>query len=383
MKRRLIYLIAALLCLFAFVLGGCAPKGKDKTENEPPVSETENEPSAPQTEYVEDREVVSAEQINSFSEEYVRLLGRTFTASKQLCLANAGTGVEVAFYGTELKANVSPKPAPMALIVLMDGEAEGKRVSIKSGRVYTLASGLAEGIHTARIVKATSSQNGQVNLGDFETDGKFLRVEEKSPLSIEFVGDSITVGAGILASSASEACADGNTDATKAYAYRTAHALGADYSLVATEGICVKAKSALPRNMLEMYETLSSTHMGAYKFTKAHDVVVLALGTNDAWYMAGHADYTTETFTADYLELLTLIRAKNPTAKIVCVYGMMGTSAGVDTGIQNAIASMADENAHYLALPNGGHGAEGHPSADDAASQAEVLTNYLKDLFGI
>ena len=375
MKRRLIYLITALVCLFAFVIGGCArvPQ-EDETQKEPPASETQ---------YVEGREVVSAEEINSFGEECVRLLGRTFTSSKQLCLANAGTGIEVSFYGTELKANVTPKPSPMALIVSIDGEAEGARISIKSGRVYTLASGLVEGVHTARIVKATSSQNGYVNVGDFETDGKFLRAEEKSALSIEFVGDSITVGAGILAASSSEACADGNTDATKAYAYRTAHALGADYSLVATEGICVKAKSALRRNMIEMYETFSSTHMSPYKFTKAQDVVVVALGTNDAWYLSGHADYTAENFTADYLELLTLIRSKNPTAKIVCVYGMMGKNADIETGIQNAIASLADENAGYLALPSGGHGAEGHPSADDAASQAEVLTNHLKVLLGI
>ena len=375
MKRRLLYLITALVCLFALVLGGCAPQG-DETEKEPPT---------PQTEYIEGREVVSAEQINSFGGEYVRLLGRTFTASGQLCLANAGTGIEVSFYGTELKANVSPKPSPMALVVLVDGEAAGTRISIKSGRVYTLVSGLTEGVHTARIVKATSSQNGYVTVYGFETDGKFLRAEEKNALSIEFVGDSITVGAGILASSSSAECADGNTDATKAYAYRTAHALGADYSLVATEGICVKAKNAFPpRNMIEMYTTLSSTHMGAYQFTKTQDVVVVALGTNDSWYLSSHpGEYTQENFTADYLELLTLIRSKNQIAKIVCVYGMMGTDARVATGIQSAVASMNDENASYLALPNGGHGAEGHPSADDAISQAEVLTNYLKDLLGL
>lgn len=372
------WLPLAIACMMAPALFGCTPPTNDEpVKEDPPVVE---DPPAEEPERIEGREVVSDKDVNTFGEEYVRLLGRTFINSKQLVLANAGTGVEVAFFGTELKVMANPSPHPSALIAFIDGSGEGTRIKVQANRNYKLAAELEEGVHTVRIVKATSSQNSQINLSSFSTDGKFLRAEEKSPLAIEFVGDSITVGAGILATPA-DACADTNTDATKAYAYRTAHALGADYSLVATEGICVKAQTALPFSMLDMYENLSSTHTMKYGFEKKFDVVVVALGTNDGYALS--ASYSAEQFTADYGELLGLIRSKNESAKIVCIYGLMENDTRIAQGIQTAIAAAGDENISYLPVPTGRNGGQSHPNAEDAAAQAETLTAHLKEVLGI
>ncbi len=368
-KRFLAFLgAAALLCLFP--MWGC--NGGGETTNEPPM---------PETEVIEGREVISAEEVNSFKEDCVTLLGRTAMMSGQLVLANAGTGIEVSFYGTELQMTANIMTNPVALVSFLDGADEGERLEVKRNKTFTVASGLEEGVHTVRIVKATSSQNGQANIKEFVTDGKFLRPAPNFSLSIEFVGDSITVGAGIL-TTPDKLCADNNTDATKAYAYRTAKALGADYSLVATEGICVKATlGVLNFNMLDMYENLSSTHTMKYDFRKKFDVVVVALGTNDAYAL--NATYSAEQFTADYGELLALIRSKNADAKIVCIYGLMENNANIAQSIQSAVAAAEDENISYLAVPKGNSGGQSHPGAEDAAAQATVLTDHLKQLLGI
>ncbi|MDE7296751.1 MAG: SGNH/GDSL hydrolase family protein, partial [Clostridia bacterium] len=227
----------------------------------------------------------------------------------------------------------------------------------------------------------TSSQNGLLALSEVRTDGKLLRPKQKSPLKIEFVGDSITVGAGVFATSPSQATTIENSDATKGYAYLTAQALGADCSLVATEGICTKAKWVLPVNMQEMYLSKSSVTTDAYDFPEtAQDLIVVALGTNDSYYMGSGISYTSDAFSADYKELLTLVRSKNATAKIVCIYGMMGTHAPVAEGIQKAIADFHDENVSYFAMPAGTDGGGAHPSAENAVTQSAALTAYLKEL---
>lgn len=376
MKKRILTLLFALF--FALPLCACTAPQNGNEGGDPP-EDGPVETVDPEPEYVEGHEVISREEINRFQADAVRLYGRTYYIGRYLILGNAATGFEVLFYGTGLEADLDIGNR-VDCKIFVDG-GEGTRYAVKSSRTHTLAENLEEGVHTVRVVKATSSQNGNLVVKSLKTDGKFLRPEQETKKSIEFVGDSITVGAGILATPA-EACADKNTDATQAYAYRTAQALGYDCSVVATEGICTKAAPfALPFSMMEMYRQLSSTNTNLYTFPKQHDVVVVALGTNDAFYLGSHSDYA-ESYPADYAELLTLIRSKNENAHIVCVYGMMGTNQTIENGIKQAIASMQDDKISYCPLPAGQNGGEGHPSLDDAAKQSEVLTDYLKTLLG-
>lgn len=360
---RIFCTATALFCMAA-LFGGC--------KEEPTPAPTPE----PVPEYIEGREVVSAEEVSRYGDA-VRLFGRTYLFRDRLCLDNAATGFEVTFYGTKLTAAITPMTDLLYCRTFLDGDTEGTFFHLTQDKVYTLAENLTEGIHTLRFVKSTSSQNGVIRVGALSTDGKFLRPEKTSPLRIEFVGDSITVGAGIFGTPA-EPCTVKNSDATKSYAYLTAQALGADASLVATEGICTKAKFVLPVSSIEMYGAISSVTVGKYQYTSPHDIVVIALGTNDGSYMNTHPEYKKADFIADYRELLGLVREKNPEAKIVCVYGMMGTVPDIADGIREAIAG--ESNVSYLPLPTDKHGGEGHPSSEGAAAESDVLLEYLRTL---
>lgn len=355
--------LSALLCL-----GACAP------------TETE-QPSEPTRETVEGRDVLTSKEVNSFKDGNVKLFGRTYAKSSSLILDHAGTGFEITFYGTSLSANLSSAPSMLYCRTFIDGDKEGTLVHVNKNGKFDLATDLQNGFHTLRLVKSNSTHNGKISVTNLKTDGKFIRPAAEEHLSIEFIGDSVTVGAGVFGSGG-DACAIDNTDATKSYAYLTAQALDADCSLVATEGIDVKKQNNpyLPITMLELYPLVSFNEQKEYEFpTGGSDVVVVAMGTNDCVIQ----NYTGAEFSADYKELLTLVRAKNPNAKIVCIYELMRTVPAFTQGIQDAIAAMNDEDISYFSMPQKTSGAEGHPSAADAVQQSTALTEYLKTLLDL
>ena len=375
MKKPLLVMLAILLSCAA-LFAGCdkTPEPSGGTEQ----TEDTNKPAEP--EMIGGMEVVSPEEMNTFGSDALRLFGRTYLLQEALYLDNAGTGYEVTFYGTHLEAEMRPTTDYLYYRVFIDGDATGTKKHFNGKRSYVLAKDLEEGVHTVRVVKSTSSQNGAVRVSKFQTDGKFLRPEKKDRLRMEFVGDSITVGAGLYGK-AGVACAVDNSDAAKCYAYLTAQALDADFSIVATEGICVKKQFVLPFAMTEMYEQYSSLTTGKYPYPEeTHDVVVIALGTNDGSYMGRDKTYTQELFAADYAELLDLVRSKNPHAKIVCVYGMMYLNAAIENGIKAAIAQKNDPAITFLQLPTDNAGADSHPSLDGAKKQSEALTEYLNGI---
>ncbi len=387
--RKILTLTLAILLSCTVLFAGCGetpdapPEGPDiqqPGDKEPDDKEPDDkEPTEPET--IEGLEIVSDEEMNTFQTDALRLFGRTYFQKKQLCFDNGATGFEAVFYGTRFEAELVPMTTYLYYRVFIDGEEEGTKKPLSGNRSYILARNLEEGVHTVRFVKSISSQNGVVQLAKLRTDGKFLRPEKKDRLRIEFVGDSITVGAGLYGK-AGEACTVKNSDAAKSYAYLTAQALDADFSFVATEGICVKKKIGwLTVNMMEMYRQLSSVTTGEYVYPeKTHDVVVVALGTNDGFAMNSDSKYTQELFTADYLELLELIRSKNPNAKIVCVYGMMTLNNAIEKGIQAAIAQKGDDTISYLRLPTDNNGADSHPSLEGAKRQSETLLEYLNGI---
>lgn len=365
MKKRFIGIMTLMFLSALLCLGACGP--------------SETPPEEPPRETVEGRDVLTSAEVNSYDASYIKLFGRTYKEGKRLTLDHAGTGFEVTFYGTSLSANLS-SAAALYCRTFLDGDTEGTRIQVNTTGNYDLAKDLENGFHILRMVKSNSTHNGKITVTNIATDGKFIRPAEEEHLSIEFIGDSVTVGAGVFGKGGDN-CKIENTDATKGYAYLTAQALDADCSLVATEGIDTKKQNNpyLPITMLKLYPLVSFNMQKEYTFpTGGSDVVVVAMGTNDC-VISG---YTGAEFSADYKELLELVRSKNPNAKIVCIYELMRTVPAFTQGIQNAIAAMNDENISYFGMPQRTNGAEAHPSAADAVEQSAALTEYLKTLLG-
>ncbi len=325
----------------------------------------------------------TAEQVNTFSEEYINVFGRTYMQNGELNLDHAANGVEVGFVGTSLKVEMSSN-LKSYMRVYVDGISTGTRLPIEvATKEYTVAEDLEEGCHIVRIVKASEEQYAQWDILGFTAD-KFCVVPEKSDLKIEFIGSSAAAGFGASGAQGQEGTVD-NSDPSKSYAYLTAHELGADYSILAGEGIATTVHFWSPINMETLYEQVSMTNIGRYAFDFTPDIIVMDLGSVESSYISrphdGDPSYSSQ-FHEDYQRFLQRVRELNPDAYIICLYGMMNSNATIRLGIQGAVESMQDEKIVYtpFAITANNDGAINHPSATAHKEWADDLVAYIRSL---
>ena len=236
-------------------------------------------------------------------------------------------------------------------------------------------SNISAGDHTIRLIKVTgyTIATAQVYTVSF-TDGRIdPNAPAKNDLYIEFLGDSISCGWGVIGNH------DGgyaSQDGTKAYPYRVAQRLGADYSITALSGRGVIYGSDLnfDKNYLHASPSRSQEE---YSFARQADIVVINLGTNDRGHNANVND-----FEDAYVRLLDNIFKKNGEDCVVyCLWGVMNDA--YSTYIQAAIARYQEDHPnaqiHTLPLPKATFTeAGGHPSEGDNTKYMLMLEAKIK-----
>ncbi len=328
-------------------------------------------------------EQATAEEVNSFDETYVNRYGRQYFTDGALNVDHVASGIEVAFTGDSLTVDLDVTcdqeygtVFDVYAHIYLDGDSEGEFVKLESGS-FTVAEGLGEGVHTARILKASEIDRGKFAVKGFSAEG-FLRFPEKSDLKIEFIGDSITAGYGNRVTGGDWSVE--NSDACISYAALTGMQLGADFSVVALSGICLNTDVwGAGINMVQMHSYLSNRKQDAYTYDADMDVVVLALGTNDGSYIDRHTSYRYD-FPVDYENFLKHLRDIYPDAHVVCIYGMMGINNFVETGIRTALEAVNDPKMSYLTFRKNDMGAGAHPGGAAHRSYAATLTEYIRGL---
>lgn len=326
----------------------------------------------------------TAEEVNSFDEKYVNLYGRMDNSEGVVNIDNCGSGIEVAFYGTELKAKLTvTQPTNGMKIfghVFLDGEMQ-EFTPFVSGESVVLAEDLEEGVHVAALHKSSEINEGRIAVKQFYAD-RFLRIPEKSDFKMEFIGDSITCGYGDLLMGASGIVRNSeNSDACLSYAFLTGKQLNADFSIISYSGIGVKAdRWGAGFDMTDLHTYTSLQTKTPYRYDADMDVVVLNLGTNDASYIKDVQPSYRKQFPVDYKDFLTHLREIYPDAYIVCAYGMMGSFEAVDKGIKQAVEEMNDSKISYKKFTANTAGVNGHPYYTAHASYAKQLVAYIETL---
>lgn len=330
-------------------------------------------------------ERTTAENVNTFDETYINRYGRQyFSEDGALNVDHVASGFEVAFLGDSLTVDLDvtcDKEGNTVFDVYahiyLDGDTEGEFVKLESG-AFTVAEGLGEGIHTARVLKSSEIDRGKFAVKGFSAE-EFLRMPEKSDLKIEFIGDSITAGYGNRVVGGNWSVE--NSDACISYAALTGMRLDADFSVIALSGICLNVSVYGILNMTEMHSYLSNRNPVPYTYDADMDAVVLALGTNDASYIDKNTSYRHQ-FPDDYAAFLNHLREIYPHAYVVCIYGMMGANTFVESGIQEALETVGDPKMSYLSFRKNDMGAGAHPGGDAHKLYADQLTEYLRGLLG-
>ncbi len=323
-------------------------------------------------------ETATAEDINSFSETYVGLFGRTYERNNAIYFDNPATGFEVSFLGEKLTADIGLE-GNVYICIYTDGNTAPTRVKIPSSGSIVLAEGLPHGIHTIRILKSSEVNKGAFSLRSLNADC-FLRAQKTIGPKIEFIGDSITAGYGDLSHQGPTWTLE-NSDACSTYACLSALSLDADFSVVALSGICVKKHIFVSVNMEEMHPLTSLRTNESWTYETDVDIVVLNLGTNDGRYiLLKDAEYANH-FSDDYMNFVMNLRNIYPNAYIICIYGMMGKVEAIDDGIKDVVTALQDEKIIYLDVFEADlNGAESHPCKEAHEQYAKQLTEYIETL---
>lgn len=321
---------------------------------------------------------ISAEEVNTLDETYINIFGRSYTVDDGLRLDQTANAVEVGIIGTSLSVSLTANN-PGFMQVFCDGENIGRIEHAYGTNIYQVAENLTDGYHVIRIVKDTEMQYAQLTLHRFEAD-RFATVPEKSELAIEFIGDSLTAGYGALGK-LGEGWSLKNSDATAAFAYKTARILDADFSIIAWSGICTRAYLWSDINMATLYDFYSSSNTERCPVGDEPDVIVINLGTNDASYITSKDKSYEDKFFDDYLGFLTSVRKRNPNAYIICLYGFAGAHPAIAEGIEMATVLMDNKVIFnpFEFIPDGS-GAVGHPTKEAHSRWAESLAACIESM---
>lgn len=261
-------------------------------------------------------------------------------------------------------------------------------------------------LHRIRIIKLSEVAMSIVAIKALDIpDDALIRPTQDKELKIEFIGDSITCGYGVDDEDPLHLFKTATEDVTKAYAYKAANMLDADYSCFSASGYGIISgytddpDKKVPEELIPTYYRslgltydriagLPATQDIKWDFSRfVPDVIVINLGTNDESYCQDNAEKLSE-YTRLYVEFLKEVRSLNPEAYIVCTLGLMGDALFpyVEKAAADYSASSSDTRIRAVHLtpqdPEAGYVCDYHPleSAHEKAAGeiAAAIRNIIQ-----
>jgi len=349
-------------------------------------------------------------------DEHVKVTGRTaFIDGKRWLTFSAGK-IEFEFYGTAVSVDIlgdftSEKPDDSARQAHIGIELDGERVidtliTSKNNTFEVLAdNGQESAWHTVSVIKLSELNQSSCAITGITTKSEGdIRPTQNKDLYIEFIGDSITCGYGVLGKSPEEPFLTETEDVMLTYAGVCAGELDADFSCVANSGFGVYSGSCDGNEMNltdlipPIYDKLAinasqyesdNEETNVYNRTRPFDVCVINLGTNDGTYThpwdsnrVAVEDRVSE-FVNAYKEFLGHVREMNPDAKIVCTLGLMDDAlcTTVEKAVEEYQNATGDTEVYYTKLPaSPTYGSGYHPSKAGHEAGGKHLASFIDSI---
>ncbi len=371
-----------MLMAAAMLMTGCAG---GSTSSEQTTAATDN------TVMTTESEEMAATFAFRPSEENVKLIGRTAVNDGILWLALSASGIEFTYNGTGFEMNVigdsmvsQGKDKQARFAVYVDGERIADEQVTEAEKLYQFTTSEEDKPTTVKILKLSEAAESTMGLGKITVTGTDVKPTAEKDLKIEFIGDSITCGYGVDDEVKEHHFSTSTEDATKAWAFKAAQKLDADYSLVSYSGHGIisgysgdgnKVSSQLVPKVYEKFAKSYGNYDGTFSVTTVTwdfskfqpDFVVINLGTNDASYCGGNKERATE-YADEYAEFLKVVRENNPDAHIICALGVMGDSlySSVKLAVEKYTTETGDTKVSHLRLTpqdgSTGYAADWHPT---------------------
>ena len=296
-----------------------------------------------------------------------KLLGRTYRSDDgSLWLGLSGTGAEFEFTGDKLsvvlKGNAADANNAARVGIFVD-ENRASDVCLDAAEKTVDISGKGSTPVTVRIVKLSECLSSCCEIVSVDTHGGSIKKTDDKQRRIEFIGDSITCGYGVVS---------GYTPTGDRASDKLVMPYYDKYGFSESGGFGTKKPSEIQ-----------------WDFSRFKpDVIVVYLGTNDSSYTVYQQGRDKE-YTAEYIGLLKTVRSKNPDAKIICTLGTMGTLLvpAMHEAVSQYSVQTGDNNIATLDLPlqdtqKDGCVIQSHPSVVTHDKAASLLSDKIKSEMG-
>lgn len=328
----------------------------------------------------------------------IRISGHTDWDSDSHAVTGwSGTAYTVGFNGSGLKINITSGPAIYDIFI--DGsETPNSTLDLSEGCdncKRTVAQKLKPGNHYVRVQKNTEYFIGQAVLLGFDVQGD-PAPEALPPLPerrLEFIGNSITCGYGILSSKPELENTSVFPITTEnhyyTYAGQATRILGAEERTycMSGRGFLRNFDNTTDGVIPTVYNSLSGENTESDSAARWEpDIVFINLGTND--FNQGVPDSTA--FSDTVFDFIAKLRAKYPTSAITLLNGPMMSGESMQTcrRFLDAIAERfrrdVDENIFRFDFdPHGslGYGIGYHPNKAQGLKDAQSLATWVKQTF--
>lgn len=319
--------------------------------------------------------------------EMIKVSGRSLASASGIAcdFSASGIGFRARCAGdVTIRATAS---AACYYTLYVNGVRQPERLQLQPGTAdYRILSGLPAGEYEIRLVKQTHVVHALSAFHTLYLTGTLLDPPQDSEYLIEFVGDSITCGyglvnyptAGVTYYGTAEFC-----DATQSYAFLTAEQLEADASLIAVSGwsLLPSAEGVTEGCVPAIYDRTSwQRSEESHVPERTADLVIVNLGTNDVSTRENYDD----DFVAAAVAFAQQVWEMNPDAKIIWAYGAMMTGDTLTDfagKIQAIVSELGGETngVYAVALQYDQSAGNGHPSEQGQQQSADILTGFIRE----
>ena len=387
MKRFLLIALGLAMILTAVA---CTAKKDEAASTEPTTEPTEELTEAP-TEEIEQPLTNTEVKIAEHVDDIFRQLGRTYVKDNALNIDFACGGIE---FSAECEGRVQVKitsARDTRFTVYVDGVRSDLRPQVttsNSGGYFTIASDLPRGEHTFRLISQTQFIWTYGSVESVKLKGNFLPKPADRELYLEFYGDSILNGSGVIKAN------DGinGSDATQAFGFLTAEMLNADMSLIGCSsiGLTNNTRSFYMKDIWNdagaRYRTFSKqgellTGIPEWEFSRVPDVIIIEQGANDG------SNASKQIFEDAVKEMVNNLRAKyGADVPIVFPIGYSCPDRPFHTTLPRIVEKLGGASANLYVcelsdVATGVPGTDGvHPNTEGAKTMATELTAFLKTI---
>lgn len=304
-----------------------------------------------------------------------------------------GASISINFEGESIKASLKNNERDNFYNVIIDGVVDTILHIDTLKTEYTLANNLSKGEHHVELFRRTEFTFGKTQFYGFTIEGnaKLLPAAAKKEKSIEFYGNSITVGYAVDDSTKQDRWDSVYSNNYHSYAFLTAKHFNANYSCIARSGIGITV-SWFDQIMPELYSRHDPTNENSNWDFKSNqkDLVIVNLLQNDSWIvnLPNNNQYknrftkqapTKEFIIESYAIFIGKLRTYYPNAKIICMLGSMdATKKGSKwpSYIENAVKILNDNYIYTFFMPY--KNSKGHPEVADQKRMGDALCKFIE-----